>query len=148
MRAGGNNLWRGHSINHQLSFQSVLDPGVGLGAGGVMGHLALAQGQPQVQVELTVTMVWLRILGLSVLCHSQIQSWICQSLASNSHNYVFFLGGSRKGLRHQRQLGKGECHLEILTQPTDASPQGSSTPACQGHPLEHRFIHWQVISDF
>lgn len=70
-----------------------------------------------------------------MLCHSQIQSWICQSLASNSHNYVFFLGGSgrcRKGLRHQRQLGKGECHIEILTQPTDASPPGFKYPGISG----------------
>lgn len=47
MLAGLNNLWREHYTNHQLSFQSVMDLGVGLSAGGIMGHLALDQGQPQ-----------------------------------------------------------------------------------------------------
>lgn len=33
----------GITKNQRLSFQSIMDLGVGLGAGGVMGHLALDQ---------------------------------------------------------------------------------------------------------
>lgn len=43
MMTGFHNLWRGHYTNHLLTFQSVLDLGVGLGAEGVMWHLALDQ---------------------------------------------------------------------------------------------------------
>lgn len=51
MMTGLNNLWRGHYTNLLLTFQSVMDLGVGLEAEGVTWHLALDQGQPRAKEE-------------------------------------------------------------------------------------------------
>ena len=122
MMAGLNNLWRGHYTNHQLSFQRIMDLGVGPGAGRAMGHLALDQSlESKSNVSYKYGLTENPNTGPSTKQCSfthWLQSWLCQSQASNPHEYVFFLSGrgrSRKGLKNERQLGKCECHLEINT---------------------------------